>query len=150
MNIVIAGRMGGPAALLDDIARALGALGHQVCRYLDADALLSDTACLRETDVLVATPRFRCSRKLMASAPRLRGVVSPVTGIEGIDVSAATDLGVIVANGQTQENSESLAEATILLILAALYDLHGSEAILRRNVARPAQMTARIRRPSPG
>ena len=44
------------------------------------------------------------------------------------------------------ENSESLAEATILLILAALYDLHGSEAVLRQNLARPAQMTARMLR----
>jgi phosphoglycerate dehydrogenase-like enzyme len=143
-QIVIAGRMGGPATLLDDIARALGAFGHQVRCYPDADALQRDTDCLRQTDVLVATPRFRCSGQLLGSAPRLRGVVSPVTGIEGIDVPAATGLGIIVANGQTRENSESLAEATILLVLAALYDLHGSEAILRRNVARPAQMTARM------
>ncbi len=143
-QIVIAGRMGGPATLLDDVACALASLGHQVHRHQDADTLQSDAACLRETDVLVATPRFRCSRQLLAAAPRLRGVVSPVTGIEGIDVSAATELGIIVANGQTRENSESLAEATILLVLAALYDLHGSEAILRRNLPRPARMTARM------
>jgi phosphoglycerate dehydrogenase-like enzyme len=108
--------------------------------YPDADALH------RATDALVAAPRFRCSREVMASAPRLRGVVSPVTGIEGIDLSAATDLGVIVANGQKRENSESLAEAPILLILAALYDLHGSETVLRRNLPRPAQPTARMLR----
>jgi phosphoglycerate dehydrogenase-like enzyme len=137
-QIVIAGRMGGPASLLDDIARALGDLGHQVLCYPDPDALHCDT------DVLVATPRFRCSRQVLASAPRLRGVVSPVTGIEGIDVSAATELSVIVANGQTRENSESLAEATILMVLAALYDLHGSEAILRQSLTRPSQPTARM------
>ena len=49
-----------------------------------------------------------------------------------------------MANGQTRENSESLAEATILMVLAALYDLHGSEAILRRSLARPLQPTARM------
>jgi phosphoglycerate dehydrogenase-like enzyme len=137
-QIVIAGRMGGPATLLNDIARALGDLGHQVLCYPDPDALH------RDTDVLVATPRFRCSRQVLASAPRLRGVVSPVTGIEGIDLAAATELGVIVANGQTRENSESLAEATILMVLAALYDLHGSEAILRQSLTRPLQPTARM------
>lgn len=146
LQIAIAGRMGGPSGLLDEIAHALGALGHQVLSYPDADALHHSPASLRAIDALVAAPRFRCSREVMASAPRLRGVVSPVTGIEGIDVSAATDLGVIVANGQTPENSESLAEATILLILAALYDLHGSETVLRRNLPRPAQPTARMLR----
>ena len=145
-QIVIAGRMGGPTGLLDDIANALESLGHQVNSFPDADVLYRNIAALRGTDVLVATPRFRCSRQLLASAPCLRGVVSPVTGIEGIDLSAATDLGVIVANGHTRENSESLAEATILLVLAALYDLHASEAILRHNLARPAQPTARMLR----
>ena len=119
-------------------------LGHQVHSYPDADALHGDTASFGDTDVLVATPRFHCSRQILASAPRLRGVVSPVTGIEGIDISAATDLGVIVANGQTRENSESLAEATILLVLTALYDLHGSEEVLRRNLVRPPRPTARM------
>ena len=64
----------------------------------------------------------------MASANRLRGVVSPVTGTEGFDIGAATELGIIVANGQTRENTESIAESTILLVLAALYDLHGTES----------------------
>jgi phosphoglycerate dehydrogenase-like enzyme len=80
----------------------------------------------------------------MAASPHLRGVVSPVTGIEWIDVSAATNLCIVVANGQTPENTESLAEATILLTLAALYDLRGSEAVLRQNLVRPAQATARM------
>lgn len=145
-QIIIAGRMGGPAGLLDDIEDSLAKLGHEVHRYHDVDALHRDGGGLLEADILVATPRFRCTRELLASAPRLRGIVSPVTGIEGIDLSAATDFGVVVANGQTPENSESLAEATILLILAALYDLHGSEAVLRRNLARPAQVNARMLR----
>jgi D-3-phosphoglycerate dehydrogenase len=114
--------------------------------YTDDDARHHNIASFRGTDALVVTPRFRCSLELMASIPGLRGVVSPVTGIEGIDVSAATDLGVIVANGHTRENSESLAEATILLVLAALYDLHGSESVLRHNLTRSAQPTARMLR----
>jgi phosphoglycerate dehydrogenase-like enzyme len=143
-HIVIGGRFAGPTGLLDDIAEALRSLGHRVDKYPDGDALRPDAMPLGGADVLVATPRFHCSRALLSSAPQLRGVVSPVTGIEGIDLSAATDLGVIVANGQTRENSESLAEATILLVLAALYDLHGSEAVLRRDLARPPTPRARM------
>ena len=55
---------------------------------------------------------------------------SPITGIEGIDIAAATELGIVVANGQTRENTESLAEATILLMLAALYDRTGGSLLL--------------------
>lgn len=141
-HIGIVGRLG--HFLLDDIEGALRHLGHVVTRYEGSGLLDTKKETGLDADVLVAAPGFRCSREFMASSPRLRGVVSPVTGIEWIDVSAATDLCIVVANGQTAENSESLAEATILLILAALYDLHGSEAVLRQNLVRPARVTARM------
>jgi phosphoglycerate dehydrogenase-like enzyme len=144
-KIMVLGRMA-EACLMEDTAKALQDLGHHVSRYEDPATFHRETGRLVEADALIAAPRFPCSRELMASAPRLRGIISPVTGVEGVDVRAATDLGIVVANGQTPENSESLAEATILLILAALYDLHGSEAVLRQNLARPVQMTARMLR----
>ena len=130
-EITILGRM----AVLEDMAKALRDLGHRVTRYEDPSTFHRETGRSVEADVLIASPAFPCSRELMASAPRLRAIVSPVTGVEGFDVIAATDLGIVVVNGQTPENSESLAEATILLMLAALYDLHGSEAVLRQNLA---------------
>jgi phosphoglycerate dehydrogenase-like enzyme len=37
-----------------------------------------------------------------------------------------------------------MAEATILLLLAAIYDLHGTEAVLRQNLPRPRVMKARM------
>jgi phosphoglycerate dehydrogenase-like enzyme len=69
-------------------------------------------------------------------------VISPFTGTEGFDEAAATELGILVVNGQTPENSESMAEATILLMLASLYDLHGSEAVLRGVIPRPNHSNA--------
>jgi hypothetical protein len=39
-----------------------------------------------------------------------------------------------------------MAEASILLILAALYDLHGTEAVLRQHLPRPVQMHDRTLR----
>jgi phosphoglycerate dehydrogenase-like enzyme len=70
--------------------------------------------------------------------------MSPVTGTDGIDEAAATDLGIIVGNGQIPENYESMAEATIMLILACLYDVHGSEAILRNDLPHPNPANARM------
>jgi phosphoglycerate dehydrogenase-like enzyme len=126
------------------IVEKLRTLGHDVALYENSAAFDAANASLTGVDVLVAASSFSCPRTLMASADRLRGIVSPTTGIEGFDLAAATELGILVANGQTRENVESMAEATILLMLAALYDLHGSEALLRANHPRPAEVSARM------
>jgi D-3-phosphoglycerate dehydrogenase len=132
--------------VLPDIVEKLRNIGHRVTFFEDSKAFQDADASLIDTDVAVVAPSFSCSRGLLASAPRLRGVVSPITGIEGIDIEAATELGIIVANGQVHENTESMAEATILLVLAALYDLHGTEAVLRDGRPRPVRMNARMLR----
>lgn len=118
--------------------------GDDVVFYEDSAAFHAANASLAGVDALVAASSFDCSRALMASADRLRGIVSPTTGIEGFDLEAATELGILVANGQTRKNVESMAEATILLMLAALYDLHRSEAVLRQNRPRPERVNARM------
>jgi phosphoglycerate dehydrogenase-like enzyme len=130
--------------LLQDITERLRRIGHRVTFFEDSRAFHGTNANLVDADVAVVAPSFDCSRALLTSARRLRGIVSPVTGIEGIDIAAATELGIVVANGQTHENTESVAEATILLMLAALYDLHGTEAVLRNNLPRPPRMNARM------
>ena len=126
------------------IVNQLRELGHEVSVYEDAAAFHAARNGLGDTDALVAASSFICSRELMASGDRLRGIVSPTTGIEGFDLKAATELGILVANGQTNENVESMAEATIMLILASLYDLHGSEAVMRESRSRPEQVNARM------
>jgi phosphoglycerate dehydrogenase-like enzyme len=130
--------------LFEPIVRALRKLGHDVVFHKDSAAFAASGASLTGADALIAASSVACSRELMTTADRLRGIVSPTTGIEGFDLAAATELGILVANGQTSENVESIAEATILLVLAALYDLHGAEALLRENRPRPAQTNARM------
>jgi D-3-phosphoglycerate dehydrogenase len=142
-QIIVAGRLGS-AAILQTIVERLAALGHGVAYYDDSAGFHSAGASLAETDIVIAAPGFACTKALMASATRLRGVISPVTGIDNIDVDAASELGIIVANGHIPENTESMAEATILLMLAALYDLHGTEAVLRHSLPRPARDRARM------
>jgi phosphoglycerate dehydrogenase-like enzyme len=135
-----------PVSMFQDCVAQLRTLGYAVVVYEDPAAFQHAAASLMPADVVLAAPRFACSRALMAAAPRLRGLVSPITGIDGFDVAAATELGILIANGQTSENTESMAEATILLILAALYDLHGTEAVLRQHLPRPVHMNARMLR----
>jgi phosphoglycerate dehydrogenase-like enzyme len=144
-EIVAVGKVN-PVTVLQEIVQTLRNIGHRVTFFEDSKAFQAAGASLIDADVAVVAPRFACSRALMSSAPRLRGVVSPVTGIEGIDIAAATELGIIVANGQVRENTESMAEATVLLVLAALYDLHRTEAVLRDNLPRPIRMNARMLR----
>ena len=69
---------------------------------------------------------------MLAAAPRLRAIVSAVTGVDGVDIAAATERAVVVANAQTEENIIGMAEATVLLMLAALYDLDGAQDQVRQ------------------
>lgn len=126
------------------IVEILRELGHDVVFHGDSEAFQATGHGLSDADVVVAASSFAFTRALMASADRLRGIVSPTTGIEGFDLTAAMELGILVANGQTRENVDSMAEATILLMLATLYDLHGAEAALRENRPRPKQTNARM------
>ena len=142
-EIIAVGKLAS-AALLQDITAKLRKIGHQVKFFEDSQAFYDADASLVDADVAIVAPSFACSRALLTPARRLRGIVSPITGIEGIDIAAATELGIVVANGQVRENTGSMAEATILLMLAALYDLHGTEAVLRNNLPRPPHMNARM------
>jgi len=85
----------------------------------------------RDADVLVAASREKVSRKVLESAERLRLVVAPFIGIDHIEVDAATDLGILVANSPARENIVGVAEATIGLILTLLKRMKRNEARLR-------------------
>src|SRR3954452_16975141 len=137
-KIVAVGRRS--SATLEAIAAGLAKLGQALQDHTG----LAPTSELTSADIIIARPGFAVSRLIIASAHNLRGIVSPITGIDDIDITAATEAGVIVANGQVIENTESMAEATILLLLAAIYDLHGTEVVLRQNLPRPRVMQARM------
>ncbi len=117
------------------VERGLRELGHRVTRYREiADAAKIGDNVLTTADIVMPFPEFRCTRAIMENSPRLRAAISPVTGIDGIDLGAATSLAIVVGNTLVPESHESMAEATILLMLACLYDLRGSEHVLRSNL----------------
>ena len=134
--------------LLDGVADRLKSAGHRVVRgpavvppaRVVLDASLSDL--LGGVDIVIGTNRNTFTREAMLVAPKLRGIVHPTIGTESIDLGAANELGIAVAHGPTPENFISMAESTVLLILAALYDLNGTQHILRASLPRPIQMRA--------
>ena len=85
---------------------------------------------------------FPLTRAMLGAAPRLRAIVSAVTGVDGIDIAAATERTVVIANAQTEENIIGMAEATVLMMLAALYDLDGAQNQVRQKLWRPPQLKA--------
>ena len=97
---------------------------------------------LAGVDILLCVAVFPLTGAMFATAPRLRAIVSAVTGVDGIEIAAATDRGILIANAQTEENIIGMAEATMLLMLAALYDLEGAQNQVRQGLWRPPQLKA--------
>lgn len=122
---------------------AEGLVGCDIIRYADQAEFAADPV-VRQSDVILLDRFFKATRDIMAGSPRLRAVISPLAGIDQIDIAAATELGIIVGRGQTPENSIGMAEATVLLMLASLYELNKVEAVLRSNVARPTWPPGRL------
>ena len=129
---------------IDAAAAAMRAAGHRVTRYPDAASLRNDAAGLARAAILVCSSNCPVHREMLESAKNLRAIVVPAIGTEMLDVPAATARGIVIANGATPENFESMAEATVLFMLASFYQLHRSEALLRDMQPRPGQLYARM------
>jgi D-3-phosphoglycerate dehydrogenase len=99
-----------------DILRGLGNL--QCSDFHDRSSLL---AALPEVEVLVVRLRHRIDADVIASAPRMRVIVSPTTGLDHIDLAAASARGITVLSlkneGDFLEGVTATAELTWALIL---------------------------------
>ncbi|MBG9390589.1 2-hydroxyacid dehydrogenase [Caenimonas aquaedulcis] len=130
-------------AVLDPIASQLGALGAEVIRGPKSvpgsviDYQGDDLRIFDDVDAAMFSSRSRCTSEVLRSAPRLRAVIAPTVGVETIDVTAASKMGIIVGNGANPENSTSMAEAAIMLMLNLMYGLRTTEEILRQSRPRP-------------
>lgn len=126
------------------VEQAVRAHGHHVLRYRTEKEFLDVPRALSNASVLYAAGSLPVPRAAMTDAPHLRAIISPYTGTEGFDETAASELGILIGNGQLPENYESMAEATILMILACLYDLNGSQRRLRESLPNPLPPKARM------
>jgi D-3-phosphoglycerate dehydrogenase len=133
--------------IFDPIVAGLRARGYQVTHFTDfAEFDRVSDAVLKAAEVFVVLSNFPCGRDLMKKAPELLGIVSPFIGTEGIDEAAATELGIMVANGQVPENVLSMSESTIMLILVSFYSLHWWQQQLHENRPHPARVPGRMLR----
>lgn len=128
--------------MFDEIGADLQKAGHHIARYAHREAFTATPEPLAGIDILLCVAVFPLTHALLSAAPRLRAIVSAVTGVEGVDIPAATEHAIVVANAQTEENIIGMAEATVLLMLAALYDLEGAQNQVRKGLWRPPQLKA--------
>ncbi|GAA4338482.1 hypothetical protein GCM10023144_35610 [Pigmentiphaga soli] len=75
-------------------------------------------AAVEQADAVIVRT-FEVRAELMDRAPRLAAIVKHGAGVDNIDVAAATERGIVVANSG-DANAPSVAEASVCLILAAL------------------------------
>ena len=118
------------APFLGRLAAELESRGIENLLHFGSLAALAATPRWRETKVLVPYA-VTCGAAEIEAAPSLRAIVVPSLGYEGIDVDAASKHRVLVTNGQVDENFDTVAEAAILFMLMALYDIHETERRLR-------------------
>src|SRR3954468_1949859 len=128
--------------MFDAIGADLRQAGHRIIRYAHREAFTATPDPLAGIDVLLCVGVLPLTRATLATASRLRAIVSAVTGVDGVDVAAATERTIVIANAQTEENIIGMAEATVLMMLAALYDLDGAERQVQQNLWRPPQLKA--------
>ena len=112
-------------AVMVPIRERLLALGHDVHLH-ESPASLRALPDWAGAELLIIAA-IGCTRADIEAAPALRGIVTATIGFDCVDVAAASDHGILVANGQVPENHQSMAEAMFMLMIAGLYDLHASE-----------------------
>jgi D-3-phosphoglycerate dehydrogenase len=106
------------------IGRPLDAPGRRP--WSEADLI----EAVRAADIVLAHVEL-FSRPVLSASERLQLVIVPFIGVDKIDVAAATELGVLVANSPTPENFVAVAEATVALILMLQKRVKHNEAKLR-------------------
>jgi phosphoglycerate dehydrogenase-like enzyme len=101
-----------PGSLEQDMPRLVAQCEVRLTEARDGPDLAGELA---DADVLVAR-RDYVGPATLDLASRLRGIVTPGVGIEKVDVTAATERGIVVAN--SPGNSVTVAESALLLMLA--------------------------------
>jgi D-3-phosphoglycerate dehydrogenase len=86
---------------------------------------------LAEAEVLVVRSRTKVTAQLLESAPKLKIVGRPGTGVDNVDVPAATRRGIVVMNTPAG-NSISAAEHTMGLLLALMRRIPQADSSIKQ------------------
>ncbi|MEW6320762.1 MAG: phosphoglycerate dehydrogenase [Acidobacteriota bacterium] len=87
-------------------------------------------AALASADALVVRSATKVTAALIAKAPRLRAIARAGTGVDNVDVSAASARGIVVMNAPGA-NSISVAELALAQLLALARKLPAADASMK-------------------
>jgi D-3-phosphoglycerate dehydrogenase / 2-oxoglutarate reductase len=102
-----------------------------------ADELSRDLA---GADALVVRSATKVTAAVMAAAPRLRVIARAGTGVDNVDVPAATERGIVVMNAPGA-NSISVAELAIALMLSLSRAIPSADAAMKQGVWEKKKLT---------
>jgi D-3-phosphoglycerate dehydrogenase len=88
---------------------------------------------LADADALVVRSATQVTADLLSAAPKLRLVARAGTGVDNVDVPAATARGIVVVNAPGA-NSISVAEHAIGLMLALARSVPAADAAMKKGV----------------
>jgi D-3-phosphoglycerate dehydrogenase len=127
MHIVIADQL--PASAVDVLTRVPGwTVDAKAGRA--PDVLARDLA---NADALVVRSATKVDTKLIEAAPKLRVIARAGTGVDNVDLAAATARGILVVNAPGA-NSVSVAEHALALMLALSRAVPAADAAMKRSV----------------
>lgn len=125
--------MAKPVVLIaDKLAQStVDALGEAVeVRWVDGpnrDALL---AAVGDADALLVRSATTVDREVIEAAPKLKIIGRAGVGLDNVDIPAATERGIMVANAPTS-NIHSACEHAIALLLSTARQIPAADASLR-------------------
>ena len=88
---------------------------------------------LANADALVVRSATKVNEKLLAAAPKLRVIARAGTGIDNVDLDAASARGILVMNAPGG-NSVSVAEHALALMLSLARSVPTADATMKRGV----------------
>jgi D-3-phosphoglycerate dehydrogenase len=86
---------------------------------------------LQDADAIVVRSATKVTAPLIQAAPKLRVIARAGTGVDNVDVSAATGRGIVVMNAPGA-NSISVAELAVGLMLAMARHLPAADAAMKQ------------------
>ena len=88
-------------------------------------------ADLADADAIVVRSATKVTADLIKAAPRLRAIARAGTGVDNVDVPAASARGIVVMNAPGA-NSISVAELTVALLLALARKIPAADASMKQ------------------
>ncbi|AKV58520.1 3-phosphoglycerate dehydrogenase [Corynebacterium riegelii] len=107
------------------------ALGDQVeVRWVDGPNRAELLAAVPEADALLVRSATTVDAEVIEAAPKLKIIGRAGVGLDNVDIPAATERGVMVANAPTS-NIHSACEHAIALLLSTARQIPAADATLR-------------------